>query len=279
MTSTTENPLAPFVKLGHSVYMQDPAGAGNENSRPLIFIAFWMNAPPRALAKYAVEYRRLAPSARIVFVRSSMADYFWRGTARAQRARLAPAVEAIRPLATRKNPVFMHLFSNGGLSNTIHFMQAYYKTAGKPLPMSSMVFDSAPGTATVAAAMTAFAYALPKLWILRLIGKSLLWLLLVLNKAFHAITRRPDPIALARKVVNDASLVQAANAKGVLARCYIYSHTDELVSAPDVEQHASESEACGWAVRLERFQGSPHVSHMRAAPDRYWGIIKEYLEI
>lgn len=276
--ASTKSPLAPFAKLGPSVYMQDPAGPIDEKGRPLIFIAFWMNAPPGALAKYVVEYRRISPSARIVFVRSSSNDFFWRATARARRARIAPAVDAIRAVVTPENPVFMHLFSNGGLSSTTHLLQTYNKTTGKPLPISSMVVDSAPGTATVAAAMRAFSFALPKIWVLRLISKSFLWLFLILIKIIHAITRSPDPIALARKVINDVSLIQAVNTKGVPTRCYIYSDADELVDACDVEQHASESEACGWLVRRERFHGTPHVGHMRAAPERYWGIIEEYLE-
>lgn len=276
--ASNESPLATFVKLGSSVYLQDPTDLDDKQDRPLIFIAFWMNAPPRALAKYVVEYRLLVPSARIIFIRSSSSDFFWHATARAQAARVAPAVHAIRAVVTPDNPVFMHLFSNGGLSGTTHLLQAYNRKAGKPLPISSMIVDSAPGTATVAAAMRAFSFALPKMWILRLISKSFLWLSLVLIKFIHAITRSPDPVALARKVINDVSLIQAVNAKGVPTRCYIYSDADELVDAHDVEQHASESEACGWLVRRERFQGTPHVGHMRAAPERYWGIIKEYLE-
>lgn len=276
--ASDEGSLASFTKLGPSVYMQDPASLTDSQDRPLIFIAFWMNAPPRALAKYVIEYRRLAPSARIVFIRSSSSDFFWHATARAQTARVAPAVEAIRAVATLDNPVFMHLFSNGGLSSTTHLLQAYNKEVGKPLPISSMIIDSAPGTATVTAAMKAFSFALPKMWILRLISRSFLWLSLVLVKLIHAITRSPDPVALAREVINDVSLIQAVNADGIPARCYIYSDADELVDARDVEQHASESEACGWLVRRERFQGTPHVGHMKAAPERYWGIVTEYLE-
>lgn len=276
--ASTLSTLAPFVKVAHSVYMQDPTGPTDAKDRPLIFIAFWMNAPPRALAKYVVEYRRIVPSARIVFVRSSSSDFFWRATARAQRARLAPAVDAIRAIATPKNPVLLHLFSNGGLSSTSHLLQAHYQATGKPLPISSMIVDSAPGTASVAAAMRAFSFALPKMWILRLISKSFLWLSLIFIKAIHAIIRSPDPIALARKVINDASLIQPVNSRARPTRCYIYSDADELVDAHDVEEHALESEACGWLVRRERFQGTPHVGHMRAAPDRYWGIITEYLD-
>ena len=275
--ASVPNPLAPFTKLGPSVYLQDPVDSTNHDSRSLILIAFWMNAPPRALAKYVAEYRRMMPSSRIVFMRSSSNDFFWGSNARAQQARVAPAVEALRKLAP-ESPVFMHLFSNGGLSNTTHLLQAYFKATGKPLPISSMIIDSAPGTATISSAMRAFSFALPQMWILRLISKSFLWLSLVLIKIVQAIKRSPDPIGLARRLINDTSLVQAINPKGVLTRCYIYSDADDLVDFRDVEKHASESEASGWIVRREFFKGTPHVGHMRAEPDRYWGIVKSYLE-
>ncbi|KAJ5390863.1 uncharacterized protein N7496_001931 [Penicillium cataractarum] len=277
-TTPPPNPLAPFTKLGPSVYIQDPTDTTTQDGRPVIFIAFWMNAPPRALAKYVVEYRRMAPSARVIFIRSSSNDFFFRSTASAQQARVAPAVAALRASVTPETPVFMHLFSNGGLFGTTHLLKAYHQATGNPLPISSMIIDSAPGTASTSAAMKAFSYALPKLWIFRLIGKSALWITLVLIKIFLKITRSPDAVSLARKAINDTSLVQAANAKGVLTRCYIYSDADDLVAWRDVEKHASESETSGWVVRREKFQGTPHVGHMRAQPERYWSIVKEYLE-
>ncbi|KAJ5676106.1 hypothetical protein N7462_009003 [Penicillium macrosclerotiorum] len=237
-----------------------------------------MNAPPRALAKYVVEYRRIMPTARIIFVRSSSNDFFLHSTVHAQQTRLTPAVEAIRATATPENPVFIHLFSNGGLSSTIHMLEAYRKTAGRALPISAMIVDSAPGTASTSGAVRAFSFALPQMWILRLVSKGALWLALILFKVVLTITRSPDPISRARKVINDSSLVQPVNAKGALARCYIYSNTDDLVNSHDVESHALESEACGWVVRREKFQGSPHVGHMRAEPDRYWSIVRDYLQ-
>lgn len=277
-TDPPANPLAPFTKLGPSVYIQEPKDTTTHDGRPVIFIAFWMNAPPRALAKYVVEHRRMIPSARIIFIRSSSNDFFFRSTANAQQARVAPAVAALRAYVTPETPAFMHLFSNGGVFGTTHLLKAYHQATGKPLPISSMIIDSAPGTASTSAAMKAFSYALPKLWIFRLIGKSALWITLVLIKIYQTITRSPDAVSLARKAINDTSLVQAVNAKGVLTRCYIYSDMDDLVDWRDVEKHASESEASGWVVRREKFQGTPHVGHMRAQPERYWFIVKEYLD-
>jgi hypothetical protein len=173
----------------------------------------------------------------------------------------------------------MHLFSNGGLSKTAHLLKAYKAATGQPLPFSAMVVDSAPGTAKLSSAVRAFSFALPRMWILRLFGKGLLYIFLVTMKLIQSITRSPDVISCARKTINDLSLVQAVNKKGVPVRCYMYSETDDLVDYRDVEMHASESEAAGWLVQCERFQGSPHVGHMRAAPDRYWGIVKEHLEL
>jgi hypothetical protein len=274
--ASVPDPLASFARLGPTIYLQDPADSTIHDTRPLILIAFWMDAPPRALAKYVVEYRRIVPSARIVFMRSSSNDFFWGSSTRAQQARVAPAVEALR--TAPENPVFMHLFSNGGLSNITYLLRAYLKATGRPLPISSMIIDSAPGTANISAAMRAFSFALPRMWILRLIAQSFLWLSLVLIKIVQAIRRSPDPISLARKEINDTSLVKAVNPKGVLTRCYIFSDADELVDWHDVEKHASESEASGWTVRLEFFQGTPHVGHMKAEPNRYWRIVKSCLE-
>ncbi|KAJ5584671.1 uncharacterized protein N7459_004471 [Penicillium hispanicum] len=278
MASESENTSASFTKLGPSVYLQDAAKLTDEAARPLILIAFWMNAPLRALTKYIVEYRRMIPSARIVFILSSSNDFFLRATTGAQQARVAPAVDAIRTYVTPDKPAFVHLFSNGGLSSTTHLLQAYRTATGAPLPISSMIMDSAPGTANVAMAVRAFSFALPRMWILRIVGKGFLWFSILLVRLFHIITRSSDPISRARKVINDVSLVQAVNLKGVPSCCYIYSDADDLVNWQDVERHALESESSGWTVRRERFQGTPHVGHMRADPNRYWAIVKEDLE-
>lgn len=236
-----------------------------------------MNAPPRALAKYVVEYRGLVPSARIIFVRSSSSDFIWRLRAQTRRARVTPAVEAMRGLVTPENPVFVHLFSNGGMSSTTHLLQAWKNATGTPLPISAMILDSAPGSPSLRAGLKAFSFALPQMWILRLLGKGFIFAFLILFKLIHSFSMFPDPISLARELINDTSLVRAANSDGTLSRCYIYSDTDDLVDWRDVESHAVNAEAEGWVVRREVFKNSPHVGHMRTEPDRYWGIVREYL--
>ncbi|CAI7651763.1 unnamed protein product [Penicillium glandicola] len=277
MATMAENPLAAFIRLAPSVYLQDPPNPSEKADRPVIFIAFWMNAPPRALAKYVVEYRRLVPTARIIFVRSSSNDFIWSPKTQTPGARVAPAVEAMRGLVTPENPVFVHFFSNGGMLNTTHLLEAWKNATGTPLPTSAMILDSAPGNPSLRAGLKAFSFALPQMWILRLLGKSLLFVFLVLSKLIHSFSMFPDPISISRELINDTSLVRAANPDGTLSRCYIYSDTDDLVDWCDVESHAADTEAKGWAVRRELFKNSPHVGHMRTEPDRYWSIVREYL--
>lgn len=273
------NPLTRFTKLGPSVYIHDPnSDTVSRVGQPVILVAFWMDAPARALVKYVDEYTRIISSARIIFLCSSSNDFFFRSTAGAQQAQLAPAVAALRASVTPECPVFMHLFSNGGVFRTTHLLKAYRQTTGRPLPISSMIIDSAPGTASITAAMRAFSFAMPRLWILRWLSKGALLIMLVCIKLYQMIAQTPDAISVARRSINDKSLVEAANAEGRLTRCYIYSDGDELVDWQDVERHMSDSEACGWTVHREKFQGTPHVGHMRAQPERYWSVIRKYLQ-
>jgi hypothetical protein len=275
-----DNPLAPFVKLSSSVFLQDPLEAvGYSGKQPRVMVlAFWMNASSRALVKYVVEYRRLAPTARIVFILSSSNDFMLHASQNAQHARLAPAVEAIQASDAPEGPVFLHMFSNGGVASTTHFLAAYQKATGKPLRVSSMIIDSAPGTATISAGLKAFSFVLPRVWLLHYLSKFLLFVVLAVSSLLRRLTHTPHPVTRAQNAINDHGLVRGTGQNDSPERCYIYSDADELVDWRDVEKHASEAQAKGWVVRREKFLGSPHVCHMRSDPERYWNIVKIYLE-
>lgn len=277
--SAEGNPLSPFSRLSPSIYLREPTTTPNDDGTPAtIVIAFWMNAPPRALVKYVIEYGRLAPSARIIFILSSASDFLFRATASAQRRRLAPAVEAIRASADPKRPVFFHIFSNGGTFTTLHLLMAYRAATGKPMPIFSMIIDSAPGKATIASGAKALSFALPRQRILRFFGMGIIYTVLVIGWLVRKITRAKDSVTLARTGINDSRIINAVDGQAhAKKRCYIYSDTDELISWQDVEEHAADAEAKGWVVEKEKF-GSPHVGHMREDPERYWGIVKRYLE-
>jgi hypothetical protein len=332
---TTENPLAGFVRLSRTIYLREPVlqqvvsettpplAADNDsnsddddndddNTPSTIILSFWFSASPRALVKYVAEYARLAPSARIIFLLSTPRDFYFYPNAWAHRRRLMPAVKAIhksiiRSTTTttnggkekRSNPVFMHIFSNGGVFTTAHLLLAYrHFTGGEeeeamPMPISAMIIDSAPGRSTFSRSAKALSYALPppggrRGWLARIflrpVGMGIIYFALMVSWLWRRIiTRSEDSLAWTRSALIDPRLVvgggggSRSDAKKGTKRCYIYSDTDDLIPAEEVEQHAAESEAEGWPVERHKFLGSPHVGHMRADPERYWGIVRRYL--
>ncbi|KAL4741029.1 hypothetical protein BDV11DRAFT_79994 [Aspergillus similis] len=275
--------MASFKKLSSCIYVQEPDKSADnvgDYSRTIV-IAFWMNASSKSLAKYIVGYRQLAPRARIIFIRTSSAEFILRPTKRAQYARLAPAVEALQALSA-ESPVFIHMFSNGGVFAITHLLEAYQQATGHPLCISSTIIDSAPGTATLSATFKAFSFALPKTWILRLLSKVVLYAYLAtmfaLGKAVEKLSGVRDAVSVARQAINDGKMMRGSGTASLPRRCYIYSDADELVDWKDVERHASDAESTGFIVHREKYTGSEHVAHMRADPERYWNTVKLYLE-
>ena len=48
-----------------------------------------------------------------------------------------------------------------------------------------------------------------------------------------------------------------------------------MIDSSHVERNAREAEQKSYSVRLEKFIGSAHVSHMRLDEARYWRIVDE----
>ncbi|KAL4802755.1 hypothetical protein BDV18DRAFT_146509 [Aspergillus unguis] len=283
MGSIPENAdqLAAFTKLSSCIYVQEPESSISTGDHPqTIVIATWMNAFSRSISKYVAGYRQLAPQTRIILIRTSSSEFVFRPTKRAQYARLAPAVKALQALGTEE-PVFIHMFSNGGVFAVTHLLEAYQQATGHSLRVSSTVIDSAPGTATLSATIKAFSYILPKSWLPRLFGKLLICAYLtsvfVFGKVFGKLFGVRNAVDVARKAINDGRMMRGLDKLTYPRRCYIYSDTDELVDYKDIETHASDAESKGFIVRREKFVGSEHVAHMRADPQRYWNTVKLYL--
>ncbi|KAL4971520.1 hypothetical protein BDW66DRAFT_146016 [Aspergillus desertorum] len=274
--------MPSFTKLSSCIYVQEPDNSAYDTGDypRTIVIAFWMNAFSRSLVKYIAGYRRLAPRARIIFIRTSSTEFILRPTKGAQYARLAPAVEALRALPADSS-VFIHMFSNGGVFAVTHLLEAYQQATGHPLCISSTIIDSAPGTATLSATFKAFSFALPRTSFFRHLSKIFLYaylaLIFALGKTVEKLFGVRDAVSVARQAINDGKMMRGSGTARFPRRCYIYSDADELVDWKDVEKHASDAESKGFIVRREKYTGSEHVAHMRADPKRYWNTVKLYL--
>jgi hypothetical protein len=275
MASTPKPPiLESFTSIGEDVYIREPPEDASLDSEPTvtIVILFWMGATARHAAKYLAEYSSLAPRARIIFILTSAAQIMLRKSDESRRARVTPAVEAL--LSASSGPVFVHLFSNGGAFTLRHIAISYQSQTGKPLPTKALLMDSAPGSTSLSSSHKAFSYGFPKFIIFRILTSLLVRLGIVLAMLYCKLTRRKLPAEEAARVLNDAKLINWA-----AKRCYLYSEEDDLVPWQDVERHVADARGKGFDVSCEKFEGSPHVAHMRTDPQRYWNIVAKYLAI
>lgn len=299
------DPLAPFIRLAPSIYSVEPRTQPKDDDKgpSTIILPFWMNAPPRAAVKYVVKYAELVPSARILFLFTNTEDFY--NSRSSYQLRLKPLIDGL--VASQGNEtetsesgedgsVYIHLFSNGGVFATAQLLQTYKTATGKPLRVSSMVIDSAPGKPTPSLSIKAFSFALPQTIVLRQLSYGLLstmiWGIYLTRKSIGLMGRLfwkvpdktddvvvygDDPLAYTRKAILDPEFVVARTSAGKIETCYIYSDADELVPWKDVEEHAALASKGSRVVELEKFIGTPHVGHMRADPERYWGIVKMML--
>jgi hypothetical protein len=277
-------PLSMMEALSPTTYLYRPAVPAATDPSPsapkLILVCSWMDAQDVHIAKYVSRYQALFPASPILLVKFVFAHV--QGAKKAVE-HLQPAIPVIRAVAEAdardpKAPtVLAHVFSNGG-SMTLARLYAAYRAAvtatgraGEPaqLPRHVTVFDSCPGRFGWRRSVAALAPRLggPSRWA-RWLLRPLAHLLVAYWWFSLRVLRRRDRLAAAGAAHNDRSQ-NGSEAR----RAYVYSEADALVGWRAVEDNAEDARRKGYAVRLVKFEGSPHVAHMRADPERYWKVV------
>lgn len=309
-SSSTAPSLSAFTQLSSSVYLYEPfdnatasnsisgtheailgtastatsdsqtyvrANVSSPSSPKLIILVTWMSAHPLHISKYILGYRTHHPTSRILLVRSSPPDLFYRRT-RTQRSRVAPAVSTILSsctAATANPAILLHLFSNGGSHQTRNLLLAYSETTSCPFPPHVTIFDSCPGRASFKRSVLALSSALPSSPPLRLLLSLLIYAVVTVYWVIFIPLGIPDPIERIRQALNDAAMMQ-----GETSRCYIYSKADTMVDWNDVEGHACDAASRGFVVHSERFEQSGHCAHIRVeGGTRYWAIVNDMWQV
>ncbi|GLA61659.1 hypothetical protein AtubIFM56815_002518 [Aspergillus tubingensis] len=291
------------ITLSPTIHVYDPltpeSTSTSNNAPQTIILAYWMNAPQRALTKYTTQYRTLYPSARILTLQSSTGDFMrlpsllstFASTSNNENSNTNPTQPALdylllhhpptnTPRESESERIHIHLFSNGGVYTTTTLLSSYKSTTGHTLPITSLLIDSAPGKPSLIGAFRAFSFGLPKNVVLKWVGMLLLGCMLLVMFGMRWVVGSEDGVSKGRRLLNDKSVV----GEGV-RRCYIYSEGDGLVDWRDVEEHAREAERVfgdddgGVVVRREKWgRGSGHVEHMRVDAGRYWRVVGEVVE-
>ena len=311
-SSFSPRPLPGLRQLSDSVYVYEPADDGTRpgparelvphdegvTEAPLasleatapkwIILVTWMGAAPRHILKYVAGYQILFPASRLLLIRSSAPDMFWRSR-RVQQRRIDPGLAIINSTCPshgtnsndqhphpsqiasppKRPEILLHIYSNGGSHQACNLFRTYLDRTSWTLPRHVTIFDSCPGRGTFTRSMRALSSVLPRSPWLRIPLSLFFYIVLALYWLAYIPWGIPDPIERVRRDLNDASLMSEAR------RCYIYSEEDPMVDFHDVDAHASEAVHRGFAVRQEKFPGSGHCAHVRVGDGvPYWAAVR-----
>jgi hypothetical protein len=269
-------PLSFMEKLSREVSCYRPPNAhttpaqGARAPPKLIVVASWTGAAEAHIAKYIVKYRELYPTSQILLIKSTMTLPIRPPDILRAVLPAIPVVKSCFPASADASSspaepeMLIHMFSNGGSSSIACLASSY----GGPLPRHTAIFDSCPGIyrshCGIAFVQTVLPspFAAPFVYLLGYGWSALLALGLVYDWLAQWGREHNDD---ARKAVEQR-------------RVYIYSDIDRLIDQRDVVANANDAEAKGFGVKMEKFVGSAHVSHMRTDGDRYWKIVQDAWE-
>ncbi|GAA5991889.1 hypothetical protein JCM10908_002256 [Rhodotorula pacifica] len=240
----------------------------------LVLLCTWMGAQLKHAEKYVQAYHKLYPQSTVLLVRSNPIDFFLR--ARFKSA-IQPAAEYVlaRTTPEKKSDLLVHTLSNGGcltlqeLNEQILRSKGETERGGPGMPARAFVYDSCPGLSTLQSTIRAFSAGL-KNPIVKYPAVVAITILYGVLRLWSIIRRQPSTLARISAYLNNPANLPPS------PRLYLYSPIDELIPPQDVERHAAlaKTEAGVRDIRMEKFEGSPHVAHARTEPERYWGAVR-----
>lgn len=256
----TKSPLSFMNPLSPTVSYFSPSSHPGPHDPSVIIILSWMDAQEVHIGKYISQHRLLFPDSPILLIRSTLSQWL-RPSLR--RRNFEPAMAVLDRL---DGEFLLHVFSNGGVSSAATLWELWIQRVNDEasIPRHAVVMDSCPGYFHWQRDHHVLARPLPS-W-----ASPLVWVLLVTVWALHVPLGRIKP--------HDV-YASALNTEGKIARetrrAYLYGDMDQSVGWGDVEIHAREAALRGSKMRMEKFEGSGHVSHVRADGERYWRVVKE----
>ncbi|EDN10102.1 DUF829 domain-containing protein [Histoplasma capsulatum] len=287
MVPKGNTPLSFMEKLSFAVYLYRPPTSiptPPTTDPELVLILGWMDARDAHLATYIKQYQTMYPSSPILLVKGRLASLVFpniglRDTAPA----VAPIFAALTndehsgaPQLTPLRPrLLIHSLSGGGSCSLYHLYNNFLQRHGtnniqpvSSVPRHVTIFDSSPGAWSYQFNVDLLTAAIKPGWqrILALpLAHMIAMTFWVLIRGFGL----PDNQKTYATAHNDPEKNDEAS------RTYIYGSADKICPARFVELDSVEARKKGFSVQLEHFEGTGHVAHVRADPDRYWRIVKQ----
>jgi hypothetical protein len=266
--------LPGFTKLSELVYIKPRTEntATNSTDPTTILIYAWGDAIPKHLHKYVLGYLILYPGAQIIIVLGPMLRLFYQTPdQRSQRMEVV-----LGALAGADERVLVHAMSNTGGMNYASTLHAYSGlNPGKTLSHNLSIFDSTPGSPSLRSNLGPWSRAMAigaASWFPGplIIPQFIAALFLLVSHGILWLRGIPSPAVFSCKIINDPEYESVKS-----PRLHLYGTGDDIIPGSAVEEHAASAKQLGYQVDLVRFDGSPHVGHMRTDPDKYWRSVKE----
>ncbi|PSR71281.1 hypothetical protein PHLCEN_2v12795 [Hermanssonia centrifuga] len=281
-TKLSKDPFPGLTRLGGDVYVSSPPDTSTAGSHDpqVILILGWMNAQAPHLQKYLDNYRTIFPGATLILVRT-WGSFWWSG-AGSREACLTPAIDALKGSGMfRDTPpsLLVHVFSNGGnylMVELARILASRGLASQPPSPSQAcLVLDSLPGSGELSDALRAFTSGMrsPVMKLLACIPLTFMWVVLT---AVRWMSGKSQLLTELQNRLNNPTLLPWFTKD--TPRLYLYGDGDEVVRAHSIEGHIAAAKQLGLNVQAELFHGSPHVSHARKDPERYWGAVKSLWE-
>lgn len=148
---------------------------------------------------------------------------------------------------------------------------------GHPLTKSLMVVDSAPGGDNFQSALNAFEAMIP--------SPILRFSTIIAFFSVHTIScivrgTEWSPFESVRQCILDPTWLpwivspNSSKSNGPTPWLFVYSKADTAVPFEHTHKFTDVVESRGMDIRREIYEDTPHVAHMRANPERYWGDVK-----
>ncbi|KAF7881359.1 uncharacterized protein EAF01_011870 [Botrytis porri] len=270
-------PLSAFNRLSPCVYLYTPS---TTTAPPLsdpstILLCSWNNAAPKHISYYTSYYTKLFPLSRIVLCTMKTSQFLLQSEAQRRRD-AAPAIDALFSESSDQGArLLVHCISNGGGKRFYGIAGLYQSQKGKPLPISSIVYDSCPSLPWFKRDLHALLHVpgakLPwllyiPLAVIAIIVASIVYV--IVHYCPHWVWR--DLVRGPLEGLNDERLVRKEAARG-----YIYSEEDEVIEWKDVEEHGEVGTLKGYRVERIKMVGGKHAQMFRGegGEEAYWGFV------
>ncbi|WFD29694.1 hypothetical protein MSPP1_000705 [Malassezia sp. CBS 17886] len=311
----------PMEQLSDLVFLHKPENLEQlpppaPCSPSIVLIHGWMDTPISYVNKYAIEYAKRFPHARILVHLSTTRSAFRSNDAKFAKAAV-PVVQAMQEagdaaaarLPNIRPTAITHTFSNGGLTSLVALLRFAGKQSSPtfPSPLAS-VFDSAPGETDPVVFANASTFGMER----QRMGKlkkpflyGFLWTYQSVQDVFNYVFGRLDFISQLRAFANTPSLwhwLEDEQPQCVLPpRLYAFSLADPFIPAKSVEKHARDAqdltnteplplvqpqrgEKLVWPsledvqMRLLRYDTAPHCAMMRVDKEGYWNAVDQFIQ-